>query len=480
MQKPHLERSLGLYPATAIVIGCVVGSGIFVSAPAIARHTQSAPVLFAVWILAGVMTLFGVLTQSELAAQIPKTGGLYEYFREIYGESAGFLYGWSNFIVSGTGGISAVAFVFGIYLDQFIPLPRLSPEWEQVPLYIPWLGSIFPFADMGIKVVGSVIMIGLTWLNVRGVKVSGTLQSFSTTAKILALLGVVAIAFVFGQSKGSTANFSSVFAQTSYVTTWGFLAAFTAALSSAFWAYDGWGNGCYIAGEIKNPTRNVPLATILGALIFTALYLLLNAAFIFIFPIQDLATVPNDRVASEMARVVFGAAGSALVSILIIISTFDTTNSSILANARVYFAMAQRKLFLESAAEIHPKYHTPHWALIYQCSWAVMLLITGSYDLIISMYVFVNWSLYVLLALGVFILRWRFPDRERPFKVPFYPIIPGIFMLFSLGFVIMTVVGDVQAYQAGTQPLIKSLAGALLVLAGLPVYLMLKKRQKSL
>jgi APA family basic amino acid/polyamine antiporter len=435
-----------------------------------ARDLPSAAMLLGVWLFTGVLTLFGAFTQCELVGQIPRTGGLYEYFREIYGEQIGFLYGWANFTIAGSGAIAAISFIFAAYMQEFIPLPHLSKALEQTPLHLPLLGDIFPLADIGIKGVASIVVIVLTYLNVRGVKLGAMLQSISTTSKMLAILGIVAIAFLLGGHIGSVGNWTHASAQGQALTGWGLVGAISLAMSGAFWAYDGWGNVAYIAGEVKEPSKTIPRAIILGTVTFIALYMLVNLAYLYILPVEAIGASPDDRVASTMITQVLGGAGGALIAALIMLSTFDTTNSTILTNARVYYAMGEHSLFYRGAAEVHPKYRTPHVSLILQGGWSLVLLISGSFGLITDMYVFVNWLLYVLMAIGVFVLRRRHPNSERPFRVPGYPWVPLIFILFASAYVLITLVTDVQAFEAGKQPLMKSVTGLVLVLSGLPFF----------
>jgi APA family basic amino acid/polyamine antiporter len=476
--KTQLKRALTLYPTTAIVIGSVIGSGIFVTPVSMAQGLGSAPLLLIVWVVAGIITLMGALTQCELVGQMPRTGGLYEYFKEIYGEKIGFLYGWANFMIAGSGAIAAIAIIFAKYFGEFVTLPHLSESLEKIPWHLPLLGDIFPYANMGGKAVAACVIILLTAINIRGVKTGAYLQSISTTAKVVALLVVVGVAFLAGSHIGSTANWSGISSIGESLSGWTLIGAMGAAITGAFWSYDGWGNVAYIGGEVKEPSKTLPRAIILGTLTFISLYIIINLAYLYILPIGKLATVPDDRLASEMVSAVIGGIGGALVAGLIMLSTFDTTNSSILTNARVYFAMARDKVFSPSAGVVHPKYQTPHISLIMQGTWALILLFSGSFGLILDMYVFVNWMLYVLMALGVFILRKRDPNRERPFKVPGYPIVPAIFVLFATCYVVVTLVKDINGYNEGTQPIISSVTGLALVLAGLPFYYFWKNKQK--
>ncbi len=474
----HLKRALTLYPTTAIVIGSVVGSGIFVVPVSMAQGLGSAPLLLLVWVVTGIITLMGALTQCELVGQMPRTGGLYEYFREIYGEKLGFLYGWANFMIAGSGAIAAIAIIFAKYFGEFVTVPHLSEAWEKIPWHLPLLGDIFPFANMGGKCIAAIIIIFLTIINIRGVKVGAYLQSISTTAKVIALLIVTGVAFFAGSHIGSIANWSGVTDAGASLSGWSLIGAIGTAITGAFWAYDGWGNVAYIGGEVKEPEKTLPRAIILGTIIFILLYIVINLAYLYILPIGKLATVPDDRLASEMVTAVIGGIGGALVAGLIMLSTFDTTNSTILTNARVYFAMARDKVFTPRAAVVHPKFQTPHIALALQGLWALILLFSGSFGLILDMYVFVNWLLYAMMALGVFILRRREPDRVRPFKVPGYPIVPAIFVLFATCYVIVTLVKDIDGYVNGNQAIISSATGLALVLAGLPFYYFWKNKPK--
>lgn len=435
-----------------------------------ARSLGSASLLLGTWVFAGLLTLFGAFTQCELASQMPRTGGLYEYMRVIYGDLVGFLYGWANFMIAGSGAIAALAYIFATYLGEFVNLPHLSPSLEKWALPLPLIGTLYPLADLGTKVSGGLLIALLTLLNIMGVKTGATLQCVSTSAKVLAIFAVVAIAFLLGGTSSSLSHLNGITKQGSMLHGWALLGAMSAALSGAFWSYDGWGNVSYIAGEVREPSRTIPRAILLGSAFCIGLYLLMNVAYLYILPIEVLGGVASDRVASTLASHLLGGRGAMLIAALIMLSTFDTANSSILTNARVYFAMAGDQVFWKPAGRIHPRYQTPHVALACQGAWAIILLLSGSFDSITSMYVFVNWALYVLMAAGLFILRWRNPDAKRVFSTPGYPWIPGAFILFSLLFVAVTLFNDIHAYHVGSQPLIKSLAGVLLVLTGMPLY----------
>jgi APA family basic amino acid/polyamine antiporter len=305
------------------------------------------------------------------------------------------------------------------------------------------------------------------------------LQSFSTTAKLIAIFAIVTVAFIAGSSIGASSNWTQSSAIGTSVTGWALLGPITLAMSGAFWAYDGWGNVSYIAGEVRDPSKTIPRAIIMGTLTFITLYMLVNLAYFYVLGLGGVANAPNDRVASEMISRVVGGGGASIIAALILLSTFDTTNSTVLTNARVYYAMAEHGVFYPGASRVHPKFQTPYVSLLMQGGWSLVLLLTGSFGLITDMYVFVNWVLYVLMALAVFILRRRNPGQERPFKVPGYPYIPAIFMIFATLYVVITLVTDIQAYQAGTQPLVKSVTGIVLVLSGLPFYYFWKTKRTT-
>ncbi len=481
--KPHLERALGLFPATALVIGSVIGSGIFVSSSGMARGLPSGSQLIAVWIFAGVMTVLGALTQAELCSRMPVTGGLYSYFRTVFGDRLAFFYGWANFMIAGSGAAAAIAFIFAGYLGEFIPLWHAPQEWQKWAVQIPYLGTLYPGADLGEKLVAAVLILFLTALNVRGVRLGAWVQSLSVSAKILAILILVFCAFVFGE--GSWTQVVSPNPAVSVESIWSYAGLWLVAMGGAFWSYDGWGNAAYVGGEIRDAKKNLPRAILMGITIVMAIYLLVNLAYLYVLSATGVASAPGDRVASSLMNAVVGSQGAMLIAGLVVLSTFDTVNCSVLTNARVYFAMANEGLFWKPVGVVHPKYHTPSRSLWLQGGWASILVVTGSFDLITSMYVFVNWLFYFLIPVALLILRER--DRRNPnlsnqkeiFQTPFYPVLPLLFAAFTLTYVVYTLIADIQGFRAGTQPCIRSLMGLLLVLGGAPVLWAVRRRATS-
>lgn len=475
-ERPDLRPAIGLYPTTAIVVGAVIGSGIFVSTPGMARSSTSGAMLLGVWIAAGLLTLVGALTQCELCSSMPRTGGLYVYLHEAFGEAVGFFYGWANFTIAGSGAIAAIGFIFASYLNEFLPLWHPPPAVAGWAVNLPWLGRLYPLADLSEKGVAATLAVALTWLNTRGVKLGAGLQSLSTTLKVLALVAIVA--FGFGAASGS---WSHVVArpEAAPADLAKMLGLVVTALGGAFWAYDGWGNVTYVASEVKDAGRTVPRALVLGTTIVILVYLAVNAAYLYVFPLDALGKVPSDRVASALMERVAGPWGAWAVALVILLSAFDTTNSTILTNARVYFAMASERLFPKAAGSIHPRYGTPHVALWLQCAWTLVLLATGSFDLIASMYVWVNWLFYLLMAIAVFVCRRR--GMPRKFTIRGYPYLPATFVVFTTIYLVMTLVEDVRAFRAGEAPCIKSVMGLLLVLSGAPLYWgMARRRSRAL
>ncbi len=470
----ELVPALGVYASTAVTVGAMIGSGVFVSTGGMARASTSGTALLMTWFFAGVMTLVGALTLCELASQMPRTGGLYVYLREAFGEPVGFFFGWANFMVAGSGAIGAIAFIFASYVNEFVPLWEPPPEIQQWSIHLPYLGSIFPGARLGEKIVASGVVIFLTIINVIGVRVGGALQSVSTTVKVLAL--VVVVIFGLSYSNGSFANVAAP--NTSLVTSgsWGGLALLVTALVGGFWSYDGWANVTFIAGEVRRPARTLPLALMFGTAIVMLTYLLVNLAYLYVLPVDDLAAVPGDRIASAMMRTVAGPAGAVGVALLILLSTFDTTNSAILTNARVCYAMAREGLFVERAGRISRRFGTPATAIWMQCGWTLVLLVSGSFGLITSMYVFVNWLFYLLTGIAVFVLRRR--KLPSAFTIPGYPYVPAFFILFTSVFLVMTLVEDINAYRRGEEICVKSLIGLVLVMAGAPFYAWTRWRRR--
>lgn len=474
MSRQHLERKLGLWSACSLVTGGVIGSGIFMKPALMASQLGSPELLLGVWIFAGIITLFGALTNAEVAAMLPETGGQYIFFKKMYGDFFAFLYGWAAFAVFNTAGVASIAYVMAQYSGYFIDLPRLSPGIEQsVHLYIPYIGNIFPMDNFGIKAFTIGIIILLTAVNYISVRFGGAIQVFFTGLKIAAIL--LLIGGILFSDKGDTGNFFNDSFATDH-SGFGLMSAFIAATAGAFWAYDGWNNITFIAGEIKEPQKNIPKSLLLGLLTCILLYSLLNLAFLYVLPINKLAG--SAFVASDAATVVVGTIGGALIAALVIVSTFGTTNGNILATARVTFAMARENRFFSFTGKIHSKFKTPGNALVLHCVWTCLLVLSGSFDTLTDMLIFVSWIFYGMSAIGLFVLRYKMPDVERPYKVWGYPVIPLIFIAFTGFFLAVTLYNDINNYVKGRTTLINSAFGLLLILPGVPLYWYFIKRKE--
>jgi APA family basic amino acid/polyamine antiporter len=461
-----LLPTLGLWTSISLVIGGIIGSGIFMKPALMATLLGSPEMLVLVWVAAGVITLFGALSNAEVAAMIPETGGQFIFFRHMYGDFVAFLYGWAAFAVFNTAGNASIAYVLGTYVEYFITLPRLSAEVEKsVSLHIPFIGSIFPLENIGVKGVTIFIVMSLTMINYRSTRFGGNIQVVFT------ILKVVAIAIIIGglllSSKGSAKNF---FEDSTIIqpTGWLWISGIATAMAGAFWGYDGWNNITFVAGEIKNPQQNIPKALFLGITVCIVIYALITLAYLYVLPIDVIAK--SKLVASEAAEVVFGATGGALIAFIVIISTFGTTNGNILATARVSFAMAAQKNFFQWVGKVHPRFETPGNALLLQGVYTSLLVLSGSFDMLTDMLIFVSWLFYGLSAAGVFVLRWKMPHADRPYKVWGYPYVPAIFVFFTTTFLAITLISDISLFVTGKTRMINSLFGLLLTALGIPLY----------
>ncbi len=479
-QNKGMLPEIGLYTTIAIVVGAVIGSGIFKKPSVIAEQSGSPEIMLLVWVIAGVITLFGALTNAEIAGMITQTGGQYVFFEKMYGKFVAWLYGWAVFAVIQTGSIAGITYVFSHYTEYFMQLPRFSPEIEKnVVLSIPFIGDIQPLRDFGVKILTIGVIGFLSTINYWGVRFGGRVSAIFTTAKLAAIFFIIVIAVIFG---GGSAVHITREAPT-YASA-GLFGGIVAALSGAFWSYDGWNNITYIAGEVKKPQKNIPLALFIGTVIVISVYLILNIAFLYVIPIEDMAG--SYLVASDVAEKAIGSAGGAVVALAVMISTFGTSNGTIMVSSRVYYAMSNKGLFFNPIGKLHKKFRTPGNALILQASWSSLLVMSGTFDQLTDMLIFVSWIFYAAGAFGVFVLRKKMPDTPRPYKVFGYPYIPAIFVIFAFAFVIFTLYNDISIYIEAVKnpvpgqpaPIINSLFGLLFVVMGIPFYLYFNYKNK--
>ncbi|MBL7992571.1 MAG: amino acid permease [Candidatus Kapabacteria bacterium] len=476
--KPTSDHSLiptlGLFTTVSIIVGSVIGSGIFMKPALMASQLGSPQLLLLVWVGAGLLTLIGALTNAEIASMITATGGQYIFFQKIYGNFVAYIYGWAIFSVIQTGSIASIAYIFSTYMEYFTQLPRLAPEMEQaVVLHLPFIGSIFPLQNLGVKVLTMLLICSMTYINYLGVRFGGLIAGVLTTMKVVAMALLILASFVFGT--GSAANFVTSAPNAPHGMNIIFLVVM--ATAGAFWTYDGWNNITYIAGEVKEPSRTIPRGLLLGMLIVIGVYVSINLAYLYILPVETMAK--SKLVASDVATAIFGSSGGAIIAACVILSTFGTTNGTILASARVYFAMAREKMFFSSIGHVHPRFHTPANALFLQAFWSCVLVLSGTFDMLTDMLIFVTWIFYALGAYGVFVLRKKMPDTPRPYKVWGYPFVPAIFVLFAAVYVVITLYNDVSAYMNNTSPLINSVFGLFLVATGLPFYYYFQRKKQA-
>jgi len=466
-----LERSLGLRSTISLVVGGIIGSAIFMKPALMASQLGSPLLLIMVWALAGGITFLGALTNAEAAAMMPETGGQYIFFQRMFGDFTAFLYGWSAFAVFNTASAASIAYVFSIYAEYFVHLPRLPKETEQlIYLYLPGVGKIFPLENIGVKSLTILLIWLLTLVNYRSTRSGDHVQVIFSFLKIAAMVFLVAGIFIFG--KGSFSNFSHPASHTG----WSLILAMVAATSGAFWGYDGWNNITFMAGEIKNPQRNLPIGLMMGLLIVISIYILLTLAYSYALPITIISS--SSLVAADAASSSFGFGAGALIALMVMVSTFGCTSGNILATARVTFAMAREKMFFTAIGNVHPNFKTPGNALLLHGFWTSLLILSGSFDMLTDMLVFVSWLFYGLGAVGVIVLRKKLPNAERPYKTWGYPYVPIIFIAMASLFLILTLYNDIKNYRDGTSPFINSVFGLVLASMGIPFYFYFRKKSK--
>ena len=432
---PSLERVLSLLDATMINVGGIIGSGIFMVPATVAFFTGSSSLFFLVWILGGIVSLFGALSVAELGAAMPRAGGQYVFLNEAYGPIWGYLYGWSAVAVINTASIAAVGVAFSEYL-----------------------GFFFPISDASIKGIAVGTIVLLTIINIIDVKSGARFQNLFTLSKLGAIFGIILLGLVM--EGGTNQNLSPIFSDKPFI---GLIGPLGLAMVSVLWTFDGWIFITYVAGEVKNPGRNIPLSLIFCMLIVVSVYLLLNYVLLFILGFTGMNG--SERVVSDAASVFLGNKGAAVVTLIILISLIGANNGFVLSSARINYAMARDKLFFNQAAQIHSRFKSPANALIIQCVWACLLTFTGTFNQLITYIIFTSWIFYGMSAGAVIILRKKKPDMDRPYKTPAYPWIPIIFIFFAIFLTINTIM---EAPRDAT-------IGAGIILAGLPLYYYWKK-----
>ena len=466
MAQAQLEKNIGLWSATTIVIGSVIGSTIFMKPATMAGQLGSPYLLLVVWVLAGIISIFGAMAFAELGTMFPETGGQYIYLEKTYGNFIAYVYGWSTIAVINTAAIAAIAFVCADYTGYFLRLPRLDPALERsVLLHIPMIGDVLPLQNLGVKSLAITIIMALTYVNYKSVRSGNGIQFIATVLKTFAI-----VMLVFGilfSGKGSVSNFFSN-APDFHLKGWPLFAAFMAATTGAFASYDGWNNLNMVAGEIKDPSKNITRSLLMGLVTCIVVYLLVTLAYMYVLPVEVMASSP--LVASDATEKVMGTVGGTIIAILIVISAFGATSVNLLANARIVFAMSESGNFFSWAGKVHPKNLTPGNAVIVLGVWSSVLVLSGSFDILADMFIFMSWVFYALVVFGVLILRKKMPGKERPYKVWGYPWVPIVFVLFTAFYLASTLYSDITAYWEGRAPFINSVFGLLLTAAGIPFY----------
>ncbi|MEJ6980327.1 amino acid permease [Pedobacter sp. P351] len=470
-----MKRELGLLDATLLVAGSMIGSGIFIVSSDMLKDVGSSGWLILVWLITGIMTLIAAISYGELSGMFPKAGGQYVYLKEAYNPLIGFLYGWSFFTVIQTGTIAAVAVAFGKFLGY------LNEDFGDNNILFSLNES---FKISAAQAVGIILIVFLTYINTRGIKTGKLIQTVFTSAKLLALFGLIIFGFIAANSGVWNANWQDAWtmkqhasrldvsiAENSWVNLTGLtiMGAFAAAMVGSIFSSDAWNNVTFIAGEVRNPQRNIGLSLFLGTLIVTLIYVAANLMYLAVLPIEQLAFAKDNRIALSVANEIFGALGTTLLALLIMVSTFGCNNGLILAGARVYYTMANDGLFFKKTAELN-KNSVPEFALWIQCIMACILCLSGKYGNLLDMISFVVVIFYVLTIFGIFILRRKQPEAERPYKAFGYPLLPAIYILMGLAFCTLLIIFKPEY----TWP------GLIIVLIGLPVYYLWRKSDTAI
>ena len=464
------KPTLSLFDATMIVAGSMIGSGIFIVSADMLKDMGSAGWLLAAWLITGFMTLTAALSYGELSAMYPKAGGQYVYLKEAYNPLTAFLYGWSFFAVIQTGTIAAVAVGFAKFAGYFFPVLA----WEDVNT----------FAVLGLKIhyaqlVAIVLIMLLTFINTKGIQAGKIIQTIFTSTKLLSLFGLLIAGFIAFKWDVWTANWQDAWTMQHLKKTGGTisfepllkgaaLGAMASAMVGSIFSSDAWNNVTFIAGEIKNPKKNIGLSLFLGTLIVTLIYILINVVYLATVPLHELAFAKDNRVALSASEAIFGSWGTIIIAVMIMISTFGCNNGLILAGARVYYTMANDKLFFKQVGTLN-KNAVPEWALWIQCAMACILCLSGKYGNLLDMVSFIVVIFYVLTIAGIFILRKKYPDAERPYKAFGYPVLPIIYILMGISFCTLLIVYKPQF----TWP------GLIITLIGIPLYYLAVSNKKK-
>ena len=454
--KIPLKRVLGLSTSILLVVGIMIGSGVFKKIAPMAASGLNENYLIAAWIVAGLITMFGAFMIAGLSNLTIESGGQYEYLRIAFGNFMSFLFGWTSFTIIGSASVAALAFIFAQSVNDLFPLYDPFNNLSAISIG----NFIYPFSSSGVKILAIVTIILLTWINYRGTKKGASLNSVLTWIKISGILFLIVLGLFFSNSSHeiTTNNVAHGFSDTSiYI-------AFFGVLLSAFWAYDGWADLAFVTGEIKNPKKNIPIAIITGVGIVMTIYVLANYAYMKTLPLNELASIgQNNIAAAAVAGKILAGKGVMIISILIMFSTLGALNAVIFFYPRLYYKMALEKSFFESAANVHPVYRTPYIALIYVMIWSAILVLSGTFDMLTDMIIFSGFFFYILLAWALLKMKRNGTIKA---KVIGYPVVPVFIILFSLALLVNTIY--IQPKQ--------TLLGIGLMLSGVPFYYYFKRQ----
>lgn len=459
MSSQQLNRTLGLRLVIVFVIGNIIGSGVYKKVAPMAATLHSSGWVLIAWVVAGIVSVFGALSYAEVAGLLADTGGDYSYYKKIYNKFFAFQFGWSTFTIMQTAAISSLAYVFAESLNSIVHFPPMLASYADVNI----AGVFYPFKDFEVKFIAIVLILLLTWINTKGIKTGAWL---GTGILLLVFAGLFTI-IVFGFASKESEIGRAFLMETTNNKPVTFSAMFTAMLA-AFWAYQGWASVGFIGGEAKDANKNIPRGIAIGVFTVIALYLLVNTAYLSLLPIEKLEQIKanNGIAAIEAVKTFWGKSGELFIALLIVITTLGCCHVTIISSCRVYYAMAEEGLFFRKAAQLN-KYSVPGNSLLYQCVWACLLVLSGTFDQLTDMIIFAIFIFYGATALGVFILRKRMPDAPRPYKVWGYPVVPAFVIIIAAALFVNTII---------KQPREASI-GLVLMLIGVPMWYWFSRRK---
>jgi APA family basic amino acid/polyamine antiporter len=462
-EQNELIKELGLFSSTCMVVGSMIGSGIFIVSGDMASQLKSPGMLLMAWAVTGLVTIIAALSYGELAAAMPRAGGQYVYLREAFGPMWGYLYGWTMFFVIQTGTIAAVAVAFGKFLNAFVPGVTLDPRWHLFTLG----GWSVGVSTGQLAAIAALLLLGIT--NCLGIRWGAIIQNMTTVGKTVGLIGLIGLAVFY--PRGNWSHLSPMKPGNVDVWSLGYLFIFGGALVGSLFSSDAWNNITFTSSEVKNPRRNLPLALALGTTIVIGLYLLANFGYLHVMSLNEITAFNEAKrpqtltLGVQVANIVAGPVWGRVLLAAILVSVFGTMNGMSLAGARIYYAMAKDGVFFKSLGRVHPKFHTPAFALMVQAVWACLLTLSGKYNELLDLVMFAVMAFYVMTVLGLFVLRKKQPNLKRPYRAIGYPILPALYIV--LASLISIAMLHEKPY---------ALPGLLITLSGIPFYFLWKKK----